>query len=255
MSDFFGDDFTAELKGYFLDSTLKEIEKYLDLVDSSTLKHVRAEVREQATSWAVDAKTNEFLPLSQWLEQFVDKIEILDTAESLHKALVLLKKYFEALQADKKDSPELALKFTLVAQSNKESLYLHCKSGSQEFVVPIDNVIEVSGSLPIYALPDRRPGLSGLIPFRGEALPVFKLDEFGFEKQNAKQFFYVICDFEGARFSLQVTETDELLSLKDREMQSLDQSSTMKTVPFIRNFFIKDKRSVMVLDLEKLVAA
>jgi purine-binding chemotaxis protein CheW len=33
MSDFFGDDFTAELKGYFLDATLKEIEKYLDLVN------------------------------------------------------------------------------------------------------------------------------------------------------------------------------------------------------------------------------
>lgn len=255
MSDFFGDDFTAELKGYFLDATLKEIEKFLDLVDESTMKRVRVEVREQAASWAVDAKTNEFQSLSEWIEQFVEKIDVLDTPENLHKALSLLKKYFESLQVDKKDSPELAAQFALVAQSNKESLYLHCKSGAQEFVVPIENVLEISGTLPIHALPDRRPGLSGVIPFRGEALPVYNFDEYGFEKQNAKQFFYVICEFEGARFSLQVTETDELLSLKDRELQNLEESSTMIMVPFIRNFFIKDKRSVMVLDLEKLVAA
>ncbi|MGE5085790.1 MAG: chemotaxis protein CheW [Bacillota bacterium] len=255
MSDFFGDDFTAELKGYFLDATLKDIEKYLDLVDASTLSRVRAEIREQAASWAVDAKTNEFFPLSQWIDDFVRKIEVLDTAESLYKALALLKNYFEALQIDKKDSSELASQFTLVAQSSKESFYLHCKVGAQEFVVPIENVIEVSGSLPIYVLPDHRPGISGVVPFRGEALPVFNLYEFGFEKTSAKQFLYVICDLHGSRFSLQVTETDELLSLKDRDLQNLDGASTMMTVPVVRNFFIKDKRSIMVLDLEKLVAA
>ncbi|MBO9666089.1 MAG: chemotaxis protein CheW [Bdellovibrio sp.] len=255
MSDFFGDDFTAELKKYFLDATLKEVEKFVDLVDESTMKRLRPEIKEQATSWTVDAKSNEFAGLAQWLEDFTEKMDLLDQPESLHKVLQLLRKYLETLLVDAKDSVELAAQFTIHAQSSKESLFLHCRTGTQEFVVPILNVIEISGTLPLYPLPEKREGLAGVIPFRGEAIPVFSLNEYGFQKLDAKQHYFVICEFEGARFSLQVTETDELISLKDRELQSMETHPAMIAVPFIRNFFIKDQRSVMVLDLEKLVAA
>ncbi|WP_413586319.1 chemotaxis protein CheW [Bdellovibrio sp. HCB274] len=254
MSDFFGDDFTWELKKYFLEATSKEVESFIDLIDPSTFAKVTAEIREASASWTVDAKTNEFTFLETWLTNFSEKIDSLDSVEQMHKALELLHKYLTGLLSEKKDSAELAAHFPLVAQSSREVLFLHCKTGAQEFVVPVSNVIEISGVLPVYKLPDSRPGLAGLIPFRGEAIPVIDLNSYGFQSGESSKYYYVICEHEGMRFSLRVTETDELISLKDQDMQNLSDHPTMLSVPFIKQFFVKDKHSVMVLDMEKLVA-
>ncbi|WP_413295320.1 chemotaxis protein CheW [Bdellovibrio sp. HCB185ZH] len=254
MSDFFGDDFTVELKKYFLDATLKEVESFIDLIDESTLQKVTIEIREKAESWVVDAKSNEFTSLESWLTDFNAKTDSLDSAEQMIKALSLLQKYLTALLVDGKDSAELALQFPLVAQSSREALFLHCKTGGQQFVVPLLNVIEITSALPITPLPDLREGLAGVIPFRGEAIPVIDLKSYGFHSVNTNKFYYVICEHAGTRFSLQVTETDELLSLKDKDMQNLSDHPTMLTVPFIKQFFVKEEHSVMVLDIEKLVA-
>ncbi|WP_413583447.1 chemotaxis protein CheW [Bdellovibrio sp. HCB288] len=255
MSDIFGDDFTWELKKYFLESTSKDVESFIDLLDDSTLAKVTLEIRESVDSWQIDAKTNEFAQLESWLVDFKSKIDSLDTVEQLRTGLGLLLKYLTALLTEKKDSEELAARFPLVAQSNREALFLHCKTGTQEFVVPIGNVIEISGVLPVYILPDAQPGLAGLLPFRGDAIPVIDLNSYGFQSVDLSKCYYVICEHEGMRFSLKVTEADELISLKDRDMQNLSDHPTMLSVPFIKQFFVKDKHSVMVLDIEKLVAA
>ncbi|MDG0816979.1 chemotaxis protein CheW [Bdellovibrio svalbardensis] len=255
MSDFFGDDFTAELKGYYLTSLNAELEKFADLLDDSTLKRVRAEIREQCQNWIVDAKSNEFEYLSAWFQGFLDKLDVFATPEDLVQALRTAKKYVDNLQETKKDSPEYGVQFALTAELQGESLYLRCKVAGQEFVVPIKYVVEISGALPLYPLPEKREGLLGVIPFRGDALPVVSLQDYGFQKNEKTQFLYVICEFEGTRFSLQVAETDELMSVCDKDLQSIESSSVIISVPFIRNFFIKDQRSVMVLDIERLVAA
>ncbi len=254
MSDFFGDDFTAELKGYYLTSLNAELEKFIDLVDDSTIKRVRAEIREQCQSWIVDAKSNEFENLSVWFQGLLDKIDIF-SSDDLIQALRSAKKYTDILQESKKDSAEYATRFALTAEIQGEGLYLHCKVASQEFVVPIKYVVEIIGALPLFPLPDKHQGLLGVIPFRGDAIPVFSLQEYGFEKHHISQFFYVICDYEGTRFSLQVTQTDELLNVFDKDLQNIESNSVLSSVPFIRNFFVKDQRSIMVLDIERLVAA
>lgn len=255
MSDFFGDDFTLELKKYYLDATLKEVETFNDLIDESTLKKITVEIREKSESWIVDAKSNEFSFLESWLTDFHAKLDSLDSVEQMLKALSLLHKYLSSLLVDGKDTAELAAHFPLVAQSSREALFLHCKTGSQQFVVPIQNVIEISGVLPMYPLPDKRQGLAGVIPFRGEAVPVVDLKSFGFLSCESEKSYFVICEHEGTRFSLQVTETDELLSLKDKDMQNLSDHPTMHSAPFIKQFFVREEHSVMVLDIEKLVAA
>ncbi|HWU43868.1 MAG TPA: chemotaxis protein CheW [Bdellovibrio sp.] len=255
MSDFFGDDFTAELKGYYLESLLKELQKFIDLLDEGTLKRVRAEIREQCPSWSVNAKSNEFEFFSRWLESFFEKLDLFATSKDLISALKTAKKYVETLQSSKKDTAEYAAQFALTAESQSECLYLHCKIAAQEFVIPIKNVVEIIASLPLHPLPNARPGLAGVIPFRGDAIPVYCLQDFGFQKNEKLQSYYVICEYEGTRFSLQVTETDELIKLRDKDLQAIDSSSVIHSAPFIHQFFVKDQRSIMVLDIERLVAA
>lgn len=255
MSDFFGDDFTVELKKYFLASLPPEIEKFQDLLDDTTFKRVLPEVREQLAAWVVDAKTNEFMSLATWLESFVAKTSEFKEFEDLLNALNLFQAYVAALIEGQKDSEDLASQFAFTAVGRKDSLYLHCKVGVQDFVIPIQSVIEISGPLPMFPLPEKQPGLLGIVPFRGEALPVFDLTEYGFQKIESDFFYFVICEFESSRFALQVSETDELLSVNEKEMQARDASTSLSTANFIQSFFIRDQKSLMVLNLEKLVAA
>lgn len=254
MSDFFGDDFTAELKSYFLDSLIKETEKFIDLIDESLWKRIRNEVAEQTKSWAVDAKTNEFFHLTEWLESFEARASATQEPAEFVKFLRAIKAYAEALLVEKIDSAELAAKFSLVAESRHETLFLHCKWGAQDFAIPILNVVEISSQLPLYALPEKRQGLLGVVPFRGEAVPVVNFHDHGFMNVEAKNTYYVICEHEGVRFSLQVTETDDLVSLRDSELQNIENHSSMIQASFVKQVFIKDSKNVMVLDLEKLVA-
>lgn len=255
MSDFFGDDFTAELKGYYLDSLSKDLNKFIDLLDDSTWVRVREEVLEQMQSWIVDAKSNDFEHLSLWFYELSENAKKFPSPKELIQALKLAKRYVEKLTETKKDSEEYLSQFAIVAELQGETLYLHCKVGSQEFVLPVKNVVEVIGALPLFALPEPHVGLLGVIPFRGDAIPVYNLQDYGFQKNEGSRLFYVICDFEGTRFSLQVTETDELIPLRDNDLQNVESNNVMNSVPFIKNFFVKNKRSVMVLDIERLVAA
>ncbi|MNJ92709.1 CheW-like domain protein [compost metagenome] len=254
MSDFFGDDFTAELKGYFIDSLMKEAEKYIDLVDDTTWKRLIGELDEQAQSWSVDAKTNEFEHFAQWLTQFQEKIPGFQRPADLSSALATLKAYLEALNVDKKDSPEFFQKFSVEATITGRSQFLHCRMGDISFVISVNYVMEVVDKLPVYSLPDPKSGLSGVIPFRGEAIPVVSLTDYGFKNVAEERLYFVICEWEGTRLALQVTEADQLLTLENAELQPVTQDSFMISVPFITNFFIRENKSVMVLDLEKMVA-
>lgn len=255
MSDFFGDDFTVELKKYFLESLPPEIEKFQDLLDDVTFARVLPEVREQVAAWVVDAKTNEFVALGAWLDVFVARTAEFKEFEDLLSALELFQSYIACLLEGQKDSEELASQFAFTAVGRKDSLYLHCKMGVQDFVIPIQSVIEISGPLALFPLPQKQEGLLGVVPFRGEALPVFDLSEYGFQKVTSDFFYYVICEFEDSRFAVQVSETDELISVNEKELQARDASSSLTTANFIQSFFIRDNKSLMVLDLEKLVAA
>ncbi|WII70709.1 chemotaxis protein CheW [Bdellovibrio sp. 22V] len=244
MSDFFSDDFTAELKAYFLDSLIKETEKFIDLIDESLWKRIRSEVAEQCQAWAVDAKTNEFEFLAAWIEGFEERTSSISAPRDLIKILHALKEYAEALLVEKKDSAELASRFAVISHSNQEALFLHCKTGATSFAIPILSVVEISGKLPLFALPEQKLGILGVVPFRGEAIPVINLQDHGFASFENKNTYFVICEFQGVRFSLQVTETDDLIALRESELQNVDD----------KQFFIKANKSIMILNLEKLVA-
>lgn len=254
MSDFFGDDFTRELKNYFLDSLIAEATKFMDLIDDSLWQRIRKEVIEQTKAWAVDAKTNEFLHLMEWLEKFEERSKDYTQSTDLLRGLQALKSYAESLKTDMKDSEELAKKFTPSVQNHHQSLYLHCQWGSQEFAVPLLSVVEISGGMSLYSLPEKKQGILGVVPFRGEAIPVVDLAEHGFRGLTSEKTFYVICETQGHKICLPVSATEDLVSLKESELQSAADQGALIQVPFVRQFFIKGSRNVMILDLDKMVA-
>jgi purine-binding chemotaxis protein CheW len=255
MSDFFGDDFTAELKTYFLDSLNKEVAKFLDLVDESTWRRLINELDQETQTWIADAITNEFTFLAGWIEEFKKSLPDLAAEAELQSALSSLKSYIDALLIQKADSAELAQSYSWQKSSSATKQFLHCRIGEQEFVLPVMNVVEiVSGDRKVSPIPVVKDQLAGVIPYRGEAIPVFDLTHFGFQDVHNLKTYFVICENAGAMFALQVTGTDELLTLEGHTFQDVDQGATLLRAPFISHFFVRDNRSIMILDLEKLVA-
>lgn len=255
MSDFFGDDFTADLKAYFLEKFVLEIKDSIDLIDDTIWMRIRSETAKQATQvWAVDAKTNEFVYLAAWLEKFEEETTVFRSASEFKKYLEALSGYVKALLVEKVDSLELAAKFSSLGQSRRDSLFLHCRFGVQDFAIPLLNVVEICGSRPLFSLPERKSGLAGVIPFRGDAVPVISFVDHGFAPVDTDDLCYVICEFDSMRFSLQATETDDLLKIDESELQSVESHSTIIQASFIKQFYFKNSKSVMLLDLIKLVA-
>lgn len=254
MSDFFGDDFTAELRGYFLDTLSKEADRFVDLIDDHKWMKLVEELNEQVTAWIVDAKTNEFEFLAQWLLEFQEKSVLFKNPGELESAIKILKNYLEALGIDKKDNPEFLQKFSIESKVVGQSQFLHCRLNGMNFVISVGWVMEVVDKLPIYPLPTHHAGLSGMISFRGEAIPVIDLTDYGFTRVSDEKFNFVICNIEGAKLALQVSEADQLLTLENSEMQPIEATQLMVAAPFIKKFFIRESKSVMVLDLDTMVA-
>lgn len=254
MSDFFGDDFTAELKSYFLESINKEADNFLDLVEDSNWQKIRTEFYEKCSAWAADARTNEFTYLAQWLDVFGERSQLFNEAKDLTKAIQTFKSYIEALAIDKTDSAEISLKFALTEENLREVVLLHCHQGEEDFAVPLLNVIEISGNLPLFPLPERQHGILGVIPYRGEAVPVLNLRDYGFGQIGSEKPCYVICDFSGKLFSLAVSKAEDLFKIKETEIQNVKEHTFMSTSEFVNQFFIKGEKNIMLLDFEKLVA-
>lgn len=252
-SDFFGDDFTKDLKKYYLDNIITDIDKYIVLIKDTNLSLYQEEVKNKIEDWQRDAQTNEFLLFSNWLTEFGAKLELCKKSEEFKLLIHRLHLYLDDLLLNLVDSEVLFKKHTLQNHSRKE-LYLYCRHGIQEFLLPIENVLEVISKAVVSPLPDYHFGISGVLAVRGEIFPVYNLIEFGFQPIQEKIIYYVICDFQGARFAVPVTQTDQLLTVDSKEMQQADAKRDFITAHFISSFIIKDKKSVMVFDLEKLVA-
>lgn len=255
MSDIFGDDFTAELRSYYLKSVVTETEKFLDLIDETLWKRLCQELLEQGKAWAVDAKMNDFVHLASWFEGLEPRIQGIHDASTLTKLLQVLKSYAEALLENPVDSMDLYNKFSMIALNNREVLFLYCVYGQQEFAIPLDHVLEISSGLQIFPLPDKRKGIEGVVSFRGEAIPAVKLQDYGFMKLETTPSCSVICEHEGTRFSINVTTTKDLISVKENDLQDAQTQQLLISTPLVKKFFIQNERSIMILDINNVVAA
>jgi len=254
MSDFFGDDFTAELKSYFLDSLTKEVEKFSDLVDESTCRRVVSELDQEIQTWKADSETNEFQFLAAWLLEFKNYLPEVAEAAQLSAALERLKAYLASLSVSKVDSLELSQSYSLQKGSTAKKQFLHCRAGNQEFVVPVMSVVEIISERKVSPIPLTKEHLAGVIPYRGEAVPVYNLEYFGFQRVENLKTYFVICELDGLSFALQVTDTDELMTLEGQDLQEVGEGASLLRAPFVSHFFVRDNRNIMILNLEKLVA-
>lgn len=247
-------DFGAELKEHYLKSILEFIEKIpVDVFKEKSNKKIIGIFEDVINDWIADAQSNELIYFSNYLKQFKNIFLTTKELEPSAKYIINIKAYVEKLISGQSDSIELSKSYEIIFEDAK--IYLQCILEEHEFAVPIRSVVEIVTEKIIYPLPDSRNELSGMINFRGEAIPILNLQEYGFNIGSQKRnSLHVICEQNGTRFGLQVSQTDEVISISEKQMQDVGNQAFIQGVNFIEKFYLKGEKTVLVFNLEKLVA-
>lgn len=145
---------------------------------------------------------------------------------------------------------------TDLSKSTK-NLYLICFIGNQEFILPVQSVIEVSSFKNSFPLPEPKSGIEGLVNFRGEAIPIVNLNDHDFMTMNSKDplKLLVVCEFNESRFGIRITKTDEVVEIDSTTFQQCDDNFSQAQHPVVTHFFIHKNRTVFNFDITRLFAA
>lgn len=244
------DEFTLEMRTHYLETTLQTLHRCKEAGD------FQKALLEVIPDWMIEAGSNQmpelvkgFQSLRELCTQKIFSKEVFSgIAESLEKYLTELK--------SQEDSASLAANFHACLQRLDEpevGLFLQCLCFEHRFVVPVKNVIEISGGKHLSPLPFPQKKFKGLIAFRGQAIPVMALENFGFLSNGGAllKSFYVICNFDSNIFALEVHSTEDVIEISSKEFQNADTS--ILSSPAVRAFTIRKESPLMLLDLEMLV--
>ena len=246
------DEFAMEMRTHYITTTMESLESF------KNFDNFFAEVKLAVDDWMAEARSNE-------MNHFVDLLGVLKNGiiagklgrkeDSVWVSRVLLD-YLEVLKS-RADSPIFFEKYHSVVRSHLDEaaqLYLQCVRDQHEFLVPVKNVIEIVGNKKVYPLPLAQNGVRGLMGFRSQGIPVINLNDFGFNKQNEnlnEKTYFVVCEYKESFFALEVNATQDVLEFEASLFQKCAESSLLS--PVVDHFVIHGEKSLMLLDIEKLV--
>lgn len=136
-------------------------------------------------------------------------------------------------------------------------LFLICFIGKQEFILPVQAVIEVSSFKNSFPLPEPREGIEGLVNFRGEAIPIVNLNDhdFNLNSQSDPMRLLVVCEHNESRFALRISKTDEVIEVDTNTFQKCEDTLASVHHQVITRFFIYKNRTVFNFDIKRLFVA
>lgn len=246
------DEFALEMRQHYISTTIESLEHF------KNFDNYFGEVKLAVDDWIAEARSNDmnhFTGLLEILKGAIIKGE-LTTKEDAPWVSAVLMEYLEVLKT-RADSPVFFEKYHAVFRGHLEGgaqLYLQCVRDRHAFLVPVKSVIEIAGNKKVYPLPLVQKGIRGLVSFRGQGIPVINLSDFGFNQQNEgrnEKTYFVVCEFEDSFFALEVNATEDVLEIESAQFQKCSESNLLS--PVVDQFVIRGEKSLMLLDIKKLV--
>lgn len=238
MSFSISDDFTKELKVYFLNSLLEGL-------NQESLKP-GSELTEFCQSAAKDAEANDFLFLRDWIQvQFLERL----TAENLPARLKRFKGYVTELLTECIDSEILYQKYAEIQPSEK-GIFLHFEYLQENYLVSVKNILEVVSAQKLFKLPVSQDHIFGLILFRGEPVPVLNLFDQSYQPES-----YLICENLQQVFALPISRAHQIYELDHQVMSQIQPIQNLMYSDLILGVVGWNSRNMLLLDLEKVGAA
>lgn len=253
------DEFTLEMRNHFLDGTFQLLG---ELKQDPAFPQRFSDLCQE---WQSECNSNELPWLSDMLEQVsTDWKTAFPSAQEVEDVCGRLCGYLSALKLEA-DTETLRARFAnttavsveeAASIEEKAATYLQCRYGEHRFLLPVENVVEISRSKTINPLPHADSRLEGLIGFRGQGTPVFKLESARVSATSgttSEKTFFVICEHKGSFFALKVHSTDDIFKVKASEFQA----STLQASSngHLGQFVARGDQIIVLLDIAMLVSA
>lgn len=246
------DEFALEMRHHYISTTIESLERF------ENFENYFGEIKLAVDDWISEARSNDmnhFTGLLEILKGAIAKGDLTSKEDATWVSATLFE-YLEILKT-RADSPVFFEKYHTIFRSRLEEaaqLYLQCVRDQHSFLVPVKNVIEIVGNKKVYALPKSQTGVRGLMGFRGQGIPVINLHDFGFsyKKENLQEkTYFVVCEYKESFFALEVNATEEVIQIEANHFQKCSESNLLS--PVVDHFVIREEKSLMLLDIEKLV--
>ncbi len=254
MSDFLNDDFTEELKIYFIESIKARLQSLL--ANSIEKEKLAIEgLKEEFSGWIVDAETNELKFFSKWLNFVFESKNVFDSENSLKKYLLATLEYTERLVINIKSDEIVYKDLNERFAETLEEQYLVFEIHQSIFALPLKVIREITSFKKMNPLIDKTEKVLGYMSFRGEALPVIDLSYAGLTDSVDNCQVGIICSVKENQFVICAKNTKELVSASESQLRKISSFEVDQSSTFVSNILLYEEKNALILDVEKMVAA
>jgi purine-binding chemotaxis protein CheW len=138
----------------------------------------------------------------------------------------------------------------------KTTTFLSFKLNNELFAANVDQVLTILEMKPITMVPNSAPYMRGVINLRGNVLPVIDLRiKFGmppveFTDETCIIVLNVNIDEENVQLGVLVDSVDEVLEIKDSEIEDSPTIGTKYKVEFIQGMYKLQQGFIMLLNID-----
>lgn len=148
-----------------------------------------------------------------------------------------------------------AANIDLAAAAKHKDFFLLCSLNGIDYALPVSHVREVIKQRQIQDLPVARRDLIGLITLRGETLPVCNVTHLLATNAGTNHPLMVICQINDRKLAIPMERADKVLEIERSSFKPLQTSTTQESKGPIRHILQEKDGVILLVDVEKLVAA
>lgn len=143
----------------------------------------------------------------------------------------------------------------MAEKKKTDSQYIVFNLGREEFGVEITKVVELQELFKITRVPKTPDYLKGVINLRGDIIPIIDLRKrLSLERvQNTEDTRIIILDFDGIVAGIIVDSSGEVLNAEKKHSESISNLTSLVSAEFILGIIKVKKRTIIILDFEKVM--
>lgn len=134
-----------------------------------------------------------------------------------------------------------------------QKLYLLCQNGNRYVGISINHVVKIARRETFLNTPYSGPGYLGLMSVQGHVIPIMNLRTAIGDEAQAK--YVVVCKDHDRQYGFLVEYADKVIELNSGDFQEATAMHVGNTQKVISNFCNFEKKTVMIVDLDRALKA
>ncbi len=254
MSELFPqDDFTIEVKKFFIESVLGHVEKYLLVLKEGNWADYHDQIREFFDTTIRDSETNELKDLSVFTQTGVQIFSELNF-QRFYEYLTVFADYLRAILESPSEQLKLYERFSAQLKKVYHDLFLICYIGSHQMLISAKSILEIMSYSTVSELPSKSTKVLGLMSARGEIVSILNPAAFGLSfVEPSQRKFLILFKGKNELLALPFESTDRLIEVDTQKLKKTAlPKASVQEMTLIEEIVVLDSRTTLLLNLEDM---